>query len=55
LGALEAQGRPQTREGFWIGGGLGYGSLGIEDLTDREDGLSGNLTLGGTVSPRFLL
>ena len=52
---LEAQGHPQTREGFWINGGLGYGSLGIEDLSDREEGLSGNLTLGGTLSPKWLL
>lgn len=49
-------GRPHTREGFWIGFGLGAGSLGCETCEgEREMGLSGNLKLGGTVSPRFLL
>lgn len=48
-------GRPQTREGFWIGFGLGAGSLGCEDCGDRETALSGNLKLGGTINPRFLL
>ena len=54
-GDLAAQGHPQERDGFWIGAGLGYGSLGIEELPSREDGLSGNLSLGGTISERFLL
>lgn len=53
------QGTPQPptheRQGFWFNGGLGYGSLGIEGFSEREDGLSGNLALGGTISPRFLL
>ena len=26
--AASAQGHPQTRQGFWFNGGLGYGSLG---------------------------
>jgi hypothetical protein len=52
---LEAQQHPHEREGFWISGGLGYGSLGLEGFSDREDGLSGNLSLGGTISQRFLL
>jgi hypothetical protein len=51
----EAQGFQQERSGFWGSGGLGYGSLGIDGFSEREDGLSGNLTLGGTISPRFLL
>ena len=55
--ALAAQ-RPQVREGFWISGGGGYGSL---DLTcsgctvDREPGVAFLLALGGTVSRSFLL
>jgi len=47
--------RPQTRQGFWFNGGLGYGSLGCEDCSGRTGGLSGGLSLGGTISPKFLL
>jgi hypothetical protein len=51
-----AQSRPQTREGFFIGFGLGWGSLGCSDCSgDRESGLSGYLKLGGTVNDRLLL
>jgi hypothetical protein len=50
--------KAQTREGFWIGVGMGVGSLGfggdaVND--DRHAGLSGNFKLGGTISPQFLL
>jgi hypothetical protein len=45
----------QVRDGFWFSGGLGYGSLGCEDCSSRTGGLSGGLSLGGTISPRFLL
>jgi hypothetical protein len=54
---LEAQ-NPQTREGFWIGLGLGVGSAGANCdacTDDREIGLSGNLRLGGTLSQHVLL
>jgi hypothetical protein len=34
-----------SRRGFWISGGLGYGSLGCEDCGGRERGLSGGLQL----------
>jgi hypothetical protein len=50
--------RTLERSGFFIGLGLGYGSL---DLTcdgcdfDRQSGLSGYLRLGGAVSDRVLL
>ena len=45
-----------TRDGFWFSGGLGYGVLGCDACGDsREGGLSGGLSLGGTISPRFLL
>jgi hypothetical protein len=58
LGGSAAAQRPQTREGFWISGGLGYGSLdtvceGCE--SDRVSGLTAMLALGGTTSSNFLL
>jgi hypothetical protein len=50
--------RPQTREGFWIGLGLGGGSLSADctgcDI-DAATGGSGYLRLGGTVSPTLLI
>lgn len=58
VSAASAQGRPQTREGFWIGFGLGYGSLGFDCSgcgSDREGAVSGYLKLGGTLSPKLLL
>jgi hypothetical protein len=45
----------QVRDGFWFSGGLGFGSLGCDNCGDRTNGLSGGLSLGGTISPRFLL
>jgi hypothetical protein len=45
----------QVRQGFWLSGGLGFGSMGCQDCTSRLNGLSGGLSLGGTISPRFLL
>ena len=48
-------GRPQTREGFWFNGGLGYGWLGCQGGFGREGGFSGGLSAGGAVSPRVLL
>jgi hypothetical protein len=55
--AASAQ-HPQARKGFWIGFGLGYGSLGFSCqgcASDREGALSGHLKMGGTVSPKLLL
>jgi len=53
---IVAQSRPQTREGFFIGFGLGWGSLGCSDCSgDRQSGFSGYLKLGGTVNDRLLL
>ena len=46
---------PQTRQGFWFNVGLGYGSLGCKDCSDRTGGLSGGLSLGGTISQKVLL
>ena len=55
-GVAESGGaHPHTREGFWIGFGLGAGSLGCEDCGDRETAFSGNFKLGGTINPHFLL
>ncbi len=48
----------QTRDGFWIGVGMGAGSLGFSgDATtsDRSSALSGYFKLGATISPKFLL
>ncbi len=49
----------QTREGFWIGGGLGYGSMGLSCEgcadTDRVGAPSGYLKLGTTIRPNILL
>lgn len=53
-GVAQAQ-NAQTRQGFWFSGGLGYGSLGCDGCGSREGGMSGGLSLGGTISPRFLL
>ena len=46
---------PQTREGFFIGFGFGYGTLGCEGCGDRESSVAGHLKLGGTVSPTLLV
>lgn len=51
-GSANAQGR----EGIWFNVGLGYGSLGCSDCGgERDGGLSGNIAIGGTLSPHFLL
>jgi hypothetical protein len=56
-GSLVAQ--TPTRQGFWLGAGLGYGSLGVGcygcDGLGREGALSGYLKLGGTVNPSLRL
>lgn len=44
-----------ARQGFWFNGGLGFGSLGCENCYGRSNGLSGGLSLGGTLSRRVLL
>jgi hypothetical protein len=54
FGTAQAQNAP-LRDGFWFSGGLGYGSLGCDNCGSREGGISGGLSLGGTISPRFLL
>jgi hypothetical protein len=52
--AAQAQQGPM-RQGFWFSGGLGMGSLGSNGGTSRETGVSGDVSLGGTLSPRWLL
>ena len=46
---------PQTREGFWFNAGMGWGSASCQGCLDRWGGLSGGLSLGGTITERFLL
>jgi hypothetical protein len=51
----QAQDHPQTREGFFIGFGIGAGSFGCEPCGDRRSGVAGHLELGGTLRPNLLL
>jgi hypothetical protein len=53
-GPLAAQ-RAQTRDGFWLSVGAGWGSLGCRECDGREGAFSGNIALGGTLSQRWLL
>jgi len=54
--AADAQAQnAQARQGFWFSGGLGFGSLGCDGCGEREGSLSADLSIGGTISPRFLL
>jgi len=50
---------PQTREGFWIGFGFGYGTAGLTcdacGSTTREGSASGYVKLGGTLNKSVLL
>jgi len=53
--AAQAQ-NAQVRQGFWFSGGLGMGSLGCQNCgSTRENGVSGDLSAGGTLSPRWLI
>lgn len=44
-----------VRDGFWFSGGLGYGSLGCDNCGSREGSVTADLSLGGTLSPRWLI
>jgi hypothetical protein len=55
VAAAQDAANPHARSGFWFNGGLGYGSLGCSDCSGREGGFTGNLTFGGTLSPKVLL
>jgi hypothetical protein len=46
---------PQTRDGFFIGLGIGVGSLGFEGGDGRETGGAGHVSLGWTLTPQVLL
>jgi len=46
---------PQTRQGFFIGLGIGAGSFGVEGGDERDTGVAGHVTLGGTLTPQLLL
>jgi len=50
-----SSGQDQTREGFFIGAGLGWGSLGVSGEDGRESAGSGYLKLGGTLNDQVLL
>ncbi len=52
--AARAQ-HPQVRDGFWFSIGVGGGSLGCSDCTDRTNGGAGQITLGGKLSDNVLL
>jgi len=45
----------RTREGFWFNVGVGAGSLGCQNCSDRENGLSGGLAIGGALSQKLML
>jgi hypothetical protein len=51
--------RPQTREGFWISFGGGYGSADADcdgcGGGDRQGDFTGIFKIGGTLNPRFLI
>jgi Outer membrane protein beta-barrel domain len=51
--AASAQ-KPQTRKGFWIGFGFGWGSYSCTDC-DNTSSYTGYIKLGGTVNPHLLL
>lgn len=53
--ATFAQGHPQTRQGFWIGLGVGWGSLGCTGCNTRESSGAATLKLGGTLNQQVLL
>jgi hypothetical protein len=48
-------GMSPQRSGFWFNLGMGYGALTCKDCDGHANGLSGGLSVGGTVSPRLLL
>jgi hypothetical protein len=57
--ATTASAQAQTRNGFWFGGGLGYGAMGLScdgcaDL-GREGSISGFASAGGTLRQNILL
>jgi hypothetical protein len=49
------QSKAETRAGFWIGFGLGYGSLGCDGCNDRASARAGFFKMGGTLNRQWLL
>jgi len=47
--------KPQTRKGFWIGLGFGYGTYSCTDCGSFGSSYTGYIRLGGTVNPHLLL
>jgi hypothetical protein len=50
-----AQSNPQTREGFWVSFGIGFGSLSCDECNERQGGTNGYLRMGGTLSQKLLI
>lgn len=50
-----ARGQESGRHGVWFYMGLGAGSLGCLDCSDRVNGLSGGLGIGGTINSHLQL
>ena len=44
-----------VHQGWWFSGGLGMGSLGSDNGTSRETGLTGDIAVGYTLSPKWLI
>jgi hypothetical protein len=54
--ASNARSSLPVREGVWFNAGFGVGSLGCQDCGgERESGLSGGLSVGGTLNDRVLI
>jgi hypothetical protein len=51
----DAQSRPQTHDGFFIGLVFGGGTFGCEACGGREGPLTGYLKLGGALNPQLRL
>lgn len=49
-----AQARPETRDGFWWNGGLGYSTIGCDGCNRRQNSLTVAMAAGGTVSRKVL-
>src|SRR3954454_16467427 len=52
--AAQAENVP-LRHGFWLSGALGMGTLRTDGGTSRETGVTGDISLGGTLSQRWLV
>ena len=53
--AQSLSGQAPVRDGFFIGFGVGAGSLGFEDDSERERGGTGYFKIGGALSDKILL